>query len=71
MLTFEIGNGVHDDTSALQNVFTNYGNGNWIIFIDAGTYIITDTLTIPEGARIVGETWSQLAASGSNFQDAR
>ena len=40
-----------------------------IVFFDAGTYIITDTITIPAGARIVGEAWSTLMASGKNFED--
>lgn len=40
-----------------------------IIFFDAGTYIITDTITIPAGARIVGEAWSTIMASGKKFEN--
>jgi len=39
--------------------------------VDAGSYILTDTLTIPNGAKIVGEAWSQLVAFGEKFQDAK
>ena len=38
--------------------------------MDAGTYLVTDTLKIRTGAFIVGELWSSIIASGSNFADA-
>ena len=41
-----------------------------IIFFDAGTYVITDTLTIPAGTQMTGEAWSVIAAKGSKFQNA-
>jgi hypothetical protein len=40
-----------------------------IIFFDAGTYIISSTLTIPAGTQIVGEGWSVIAGKGTAFQD--
>jgi hypothetical protein len=40
-----------------------------IIFFDAGTYIVTSTLTILAGTQIVGEAWSEIAGKGSKFQD--
>ncbi|KAK5630292.1 hypothetical protein RRF57_006007 [Xylaria bambusicola] len=64
------GDGVTDDTAAVQKAFNAYGDGSKIIFVDAGTYILKDTVTIPKDAKIVGETWSQFAASGSKFSDA-
>lgn len=64
------GDGSTDDTAALQKIFDNNAGSEKVIYIDAGTYIITDTLTVPKGAQIVGETWSQLAAKGSKFSDA-
>ncbi|KAI0509476.1 pectate lyase superfamily protein-domain-containing protein [Xylaria bambusicola] len=64
------GDGVTDDTAAVQKAFNTYGDGSKIIFVDAGTYILKDTVTIPKDAKIVGETWSQFAASGSKFSDA-
>lgn len=63
------GDGVTDDTAAFQNaVYSTLGK---ILFIDAGSYILTSTITIPIGARIVGETWSQLVATGSFFGDIK
>ena len=35
-----------------------------------GVYILTDTLLIPPGSRLVGEAFTQLAAKGTNFADA-
>lgn len=40
-----------------------------IIFFDAGTYIVTSTITIPAGTQIVGEAWSVIMGSGSAFTD--
>ena len=40
-----------------------------IIFLDAGFYILTSTLSIPPGTRLVGEAWSVLAGKGAMFED--
>jgi hypothetical protein len=45
------------------------GGDNAIIYIPAGIYILTDTIFIGAGAKVVGECWAQLMASGSNFAD--
>ncbi|KAJ7084946.1 exo-beta-1,3-glucanase [Mycena epipterygia] len=62
------GDGVTDDTAALQKIFAAFA-GCKIIFFDAGTYIVTSTLTIPAGTQMVGEAWSVIAGKGSTFQD--
>ncbi len=64
-----LGDGIHDDTQALQSAIL--GSVGKVLFIDAGSYILTGTVMIPPGAKIVGETWSQLVAKGSFFEDAR
>ncbi|KAF9038899.1 beta-1,3-glucanase [Hymenopellis radicata] len=64
------GDGKTDDTAALQNILNHYW-GCKIIFFDAGTYVVTSTLTIPAGTQIVGEVWSVIAGRGSAFQNAR
>ncbi|TGJ81258.1 hypothetical protein E0Z10_g7506 [Xylaria hypoxylon] len=64
------GDGVTDDTAAVQKAFNTYGDGSKIIYVDAGTYLLKDTVTIPKDAKIVGETWSQFAANGNRFADA-
>ncbi|KAA1476062.1 beta-1,3-glucanase [Dentipellis sp. KUC8613] len=60
------GDGNTDDTAALQAVFDKY-SGCKIIYFDAGTYIVSSTLTIPAGTQIVGEAWSNIMGSGSAF----
>lgn len=62
------GDGHTDDTAAIQNVFNQY-SGCRIIFFDAGTYYITNTISIPAGTQIVGEAWSVILAGGSAFQN--
>lgn len=42
---------------------------DYIIFFDAGLYVVSKTITIPAGARLVGEAWSVIAGRGPNFQD--
>ncbi|KAJ2916182.1 hypothetical protein MD484_g4242, partial [Candolleomyces efflorescens] len=64
------GDGVTDDTQALKTIFTQYA-GCKIIFFDAGHYIVTDTIFIPAGTRMVGEAWTVLAGRGAKFQNQR
>ncbi|KAJ3507336.1 hypothetical protein NLJ89_g6366 [Agrocybe chaxingu] len=65
-----VGDGVTDDTAALQAMFDRYANSK-IIFLDAGFYILSSTLTIPAGTRLVGEAWSVLAGKGKLYQDQK
>ncbi|KAJ6522797.1 exo-beta-1,3-glucanase, partial [Mycena vulgaris] len=62
------GDGKTDDTAALKAIFAAFA-GCKIIFFDAGTYVVTSTLTIPAGTQIVGEGWSVIAGRGAAFQD--
>ena len=40
-----------------------------IIFFDAGTYLVSDTLKIPAGVHIFGQSWAVIAGTGSKFDD--
>ncbi|KAI0647237.1 exo-beta-1,3-glucanase [Trametes meyenii] len=62
------GDGTTDDTAALQAVFDKFA-GCKIIFVDHGTYLVTDTLSIPAGTQVVGEVWSVILGGGAAFQD--
>ncbi|KAJ7777561.1 exo-beta-1,3-glucanase [Mycena maculata] len=62
------GDGVTDDTAALKAIFAAY-SGCKIIFFDAGTYVVSSTLTIPAGTQMVGEAWSVIAGKGAAFQN--
>ena len=39
--------------------------------MDAGFYVVSSTVTIPAGTRLVGEAWSVLAGKGPMFQDQK
>lgn len=41
------------------------------MFFDAGTYLVTSTITIPPDTRIVGEAWSVIMGGGPAFEDSR
>ncbi|KAL6310407.1 exo-beta-1,3-glucanase [Sparassis latifolia] len=62
------GDGHTDDTAVIQRVFDEYA-GCYIIYFDAGTYIVTSTITIPAGTQVVGEAWSTIMGSGAYFQN--
>ncbi|KAG6917783.1 hypothetical protein DXG01_001055 [Tephrocybe rancida] len=62
------GDGHADDTAALQSLLYKSA-GRKIVFFDAGTYIVTSTLTVPPGTRMVGEAWSVIAGKGKVFSN--
>lgn len=64
------GDGVTNDTAALQEVLDRYSDGSHVIWIPHGQYVLTHTLMIPPGARIVGEVWPVLLGTGEYFNDA-
>ena len=63
------GNGVQDDTYALQQAINDATSSGNVVFFDAGTYKISSTLFIPAGAKLVGESYSVIMSSGSYFNN--
>ena len=63
------GDGVTDDTTALQNVITSAAAAGSIVFVDAGTYKVTKTIFVPKGSKIVGESYSVIMSSGTYFSN--
>lgn len=61
------GDGATDDTAAVQAALDN--NKGKIIFADAGVYLLTDTVVVPAGTRLLGEAWTQFAATGDKFSN--
>jgi glucan 1,3-beta-glucosidase len=59
------GDGSTDDTSAIQSALTSAASSGKILYFDAGTYKVTNTLYLPSGSRIVGEAYPVIMASGS------
>lgn len=64
-----VGDGATDDTAAIQSAITTATTAGKVVFIDHGLYLLTDTISIPAGAKIVGESYPVLMASGSAFTD--
>lgn len=64
------GDASHDDTQALNALFNHVATNGLIAFLDAGYYIVTDTVFIPPNVKIVGEALaSYIMATGPNFGD--
>ena len=63
------GDGVTDDTAALQHVINLANYFNKILLFDYGVYRVTSTLRIPPGSRIVGESYPVILSSGEFFAD--
>lgn len=64
-----VGNGVVDDTNALQQVINSATGAGGLVYLDAGTYRVTKTIFVPSGARIVGEGYPIIMSSGAFFND--
>ncbi|EME87161.1 glycoside hydrolase family 55 protein [Pseudocercospora fijiensis CIRAD86] len=60
------GDGVTDDTAAIQQALVANANCK-ITYFPHGIYLVTDTIYIPPGSRIVGQVWSTITASGPKF----
>ncbi|KAI1322736.1 glycoside hydrolase family 55 protein [Xylariaceae sp. FL0255] len=63
------GDGSTDDTAAIQSAINSAASGGKVVFLDYGLYVITDTISVPDGTKIIGEGYPVLMASGSKFGD--
>jgi hypothetical protein len=63
-----IGNGVANDTSAIQAALTAASGASWALYFPSGTYIITAALTGGRNITIYGDGWRSVikVASGTN-----
>ncbi|KAK4934704.1 hypothetical protein LTR10_024101 [Elasticomyces elasticus] len=62
------GDGVTDDTAALQAIMNN-ATADQVVYFDHGAYILTDTLKVPKNIKITGEIWPLIMAKGDAFTD--
>ena len=62
------GDGVTDDTAAIQALF-NSASSSDVVYFDHGAYLITSTVKVPKNIRITGEIWPLIMAAGTAFQD--
>jgi len=61
------GDGRTDDTQAVQNAINAAISQGKVLYFEHGTYKVTNTIYVPGGARMVGETFSVIMGSGSVF----
>ncbi|KAJ8609294.1 hypothetical protein MRB53_039169 [Persea americana] len=64
-----VGDGNTDDTVALQSAIDAAAAQKKVLFIDGGDYIITSTIYVPAGSKIVGEVFPVLLATGPFWAD--
>lgn len=64
-----VGNGIADDTLALQAAVNDAASTGKLLFLDHGTYKVTSTIHIPPAALITGEGYSVVMSSGDYFTD--
>ena len=63
------GDGQTDDTANINKILAENRDCK-VIYFPAGTYIVTDTIFVPSGTRIIGDAFaSTISAVGSNFKD--
>lgn len=63
------GDGVTDDSATIQSIINSATAAGKVVYFDAGLYKVTTTISIPPGAKIVGETYPVIMGSGSFFSD--
>ncbi|KAK3682422.1 pectate lyase superfamily protein-domain-containing protein [Podospora appendiculata] len=63
------GDGTSDDTAALQNAINTAVAQGKVLFLDYGLYRVTSTISIPPGAKIVGESYPTILSAGGFFND--
>lgn len=63
------GDGSSDDTGPLNRLLDMAANMSAVVYLPYGVYVVTDTLNVPLGTRIVGQAWTQIMAKGDKFED--
>lgn len=64
------GDGATDDTQNINQILAQTADCS-LFYFPAGTYMVTDTIFVPAGRRIVGDAFaSVISAVGTKFKDA-
>ncbi|TPX15415.1 uncharacterized protein E0L32_004395 [Thyridium curvatum] len=61
------GDGSTDDTAAINKAIAQATAAGKVVFFDWGMYVVTSTVEVPAGARIVGEAYPIIVSSGAFF----
>ncbi|MBD1847823.1 glycoside hydrolase family 55 protein [Cyanobacteria bacterium FACHB-63] len=60
------GDGITDDTAAIQAALNAYPNGKRIVYLPNGTYLVSDTLTWPAGTPGTGNDYKNTILQGQS-----
>lgn len=60
-----------DDTAVLNGVLEGAANTSSVVYFPYGVCLVTATLRVPTGSRIIGQAWPQILAAGPQFGDER
>ena len=60
------GDGVTDDTAAIQDLLNAHPNGHRIIYLPNGTYLVSKTLTWPAGTPGKGDDYKNITLQGQS-----
>lgn len=66
-----VGDGKTDDTNVLNSMLEGAANTSSLVFFPYGIYIVTGTLRVTVGSRIIGQTWAQIMGTGDNVSTSR
>ncbi|KAL8297595.1 hypothetical protein RB597_007313 [Gaeumannomyces tritici] len=61
------GDGVTDDTAAINKVIAEAAASGKVVYFDYGMYVVTSTVSIPAGSRITGEGLPVILSEGEFF----
>ena len=50
-----VGNGVADDTTAIQNAVNSFGASSGSVYLTSGTYLVSSTISIPSNVTLFGD----------------
>jgi glucan 1,3-beta-glucosidase len=62
------GDGMSDDTAAINAALASAA-GKTVVYFPHGSYIVTDTINVPPGTKMVGEAWCEIMGMGNKFAD--
>lgn len=63
------GDHASDDTATINRVLRHAANAGSTAFFSYDAYVVSDTINIPVGSRIVGQVWPMIIGVGAKFQD--
>jgi hypothetical protein len=62
-----LGDGTTDDTAAINAALASAAASGKIVFFDFGVYVVTSTIFVPAGSKIVGESYPVIISQGAYF----